>query len=295
MRRSKDLWFLGELAAAAVILALLLLLAIVANARASGVVNMLLGAGGNGPYNISASLTAGSNVVSGTGDVGYISGSIGSFSPTALSGNNAVYQLNDVLSSSTVIDAQLEISGFSSEPNQGWLGNVTCNGETYNGTNASSFTYTSGTADWVWGTSTAWALTNGSNYSCTVVYNVPFYSSSLSVTAGSNVVSGNGDIGYISGSIGSISGAALPGGYTIIWAVDTESGGTVTSATVEVDGFSSDPGKGWLGTVTFNGATLYASAANETYGSGTATWTWSTSSGWGFVDSDTYPGVVTSQ
>ena len=70
MRRPRiDPWFWAEMLAAAIALGLLAALAFISDARASGVTNMLLGAGGASL--LSTTLTAGSNVVSGNGEVGY--------------------------------------------------------------------------------------------------------------------------------------------------------------------------------------------------------------------------------
>lgn len=279
---------------AAILTVIVLLALITKRVFATGVLAALLGSGGTGPYTLSASLTAGGSG-SGTGTVGYISGSIGSLSPDALSGGLTVTEIGDFYSSSTLTDAVVTVSGFSAEPNQGWLGNVTCNGDTFNGA-AATFTYSGGVGNWEWATSTGWALTPTDNYSCTITYALPYYSASPSVTAGSNVVSGSGEIGYASGGLGSITGASLSGGYTITQVIDTESSGSIISCSLVVSGFSANPNRGWIGSATFNGVSFLASAASSySYSSGVATWTWSTSSGWGFASGSTYPGTVSYQ
>lgn len=294
MRRRAGLLFWAELAAAGTLLALLLVLALVTNAGATGTIAILLGSGGTGPYTLSSSLTAGGSG-SGTGTVGYISGSIGSLSPDTLSGGLTVTEIGDFYSSSTLTEAVVTVSGFSTEPNQGWLGNVTCNGDTFNGA-AATFTYSGGVGNWEWATSTGWGFSPTDGYSCTITYSVPYYSAAPSVTAGSNVVSGSGEIGYASGGLGSISGASLSGGYTITQVIDTESGGSIISCSLVVSGFSANPNRGWIGSATFNGVSFLASAVSSySYSSGVATWTWSTSSGWGFSNGSTYPGTVSYQ
>jgi hypothetical protein len=112
-----------------------------------------------------------------------------------------------------------------------------------------------------------------------------------SVTAGSNVVSGNGSIGYISGTIGSISSASIQG-YTIQAVSDTYvmGSGTITTR-ISISGFSAEPAQGWFVSATFNGNTFTtATAASYTYSAGTATWDWASSTGFGFVNTDVYPG-----
>lgn len=113
------------------------------------------------------------------------------------------------------------------------------------------------------------------------------------LTAGSNVVSGNGEVGYISGTIGSMSATGLVGGYTVTAVYDLVVSGSVTQEVVKINGFSSSPGGSWLGKVIFNSQTFVGSAATYSYSTGTATWTWGTAGGFGFTNTDVYPGTVT--
>jgi Zn-dependent metalloprotease len=84
--------------------------------------------------------------------------------------------------------------------------------------------------------------------------------------------------GYKSGFEGSYSPTALTGGRTLAEFDDIGacSGpcGTLTNGVVVVSGFSSDPGAGWLSSVTANGVTKLNSAAAYSYSSGSATWSW---------------------
>lgn len=119
------------------------------------------------------------------------------------------------------------------------------------------------------------------------------------LTAGSEGTPPNIIIGYCttaSGSgctatVGSMTTTSIPGGYTILAIDDAEVSGSFTYWVV-IDGFSASPGAGWLGGVTFNGVTYFGSAATFGYSSGTATWKWTSGSGWGFVNTDVYPGTV---
>lgn len=96
-------------------------------------------------------------------------------------------------------------------------------------------------------------------------------------------------IGFFHGTInyGSYTPTALTGGKTLIDFVDADSNGTV-----EVSGFTSDPGAGWLLSATGRGVTKQASAAVYSYSAGTATWEW-TNSVFGFQTSGTTSCIIT--
>ena len=95
-------------------------------------------------------------------------------------------------------------------------------------------------------------------------------------------------LGFFQGTInyGSYTPTALTGGKTLIDFVDTDSNGTV-----EVSGFTSDPGAGWLLSATGRGTTKLGSAATYSYSAGTATWQW-TNSPFGFQTSGTTSCIV---
>jgi hypothetical protein len=91
--------------------------------------------------------------------------------------------------------------------------------------------------------------------------------------------------GFSSGGFGSLTPAALTGGYTVTAMTDyqvvsTYKGGFSIAA-------ASDPGSGWLISLTAGNVTLNGSAATYSYSSGTATWTWPAGSYFGFVGSGT--------
>ena len=169
MRRPRiDPWFWAEVLVAAIALGLLAALAFISDARASGVTNMLLGAGA-GKNGLSTTLTAGANVVSGNGKVGYISGTIGSMSATGLVGGYTVTAVYDLLVSGPVTQEVVKISGFSSSPGGSWLGKVIFNSQTFVGS-AATYSYSTGTATWTWGTAGGWGFTSTDAYPGTITY-----------------------------------------------------------------------------------------------------------------------------
>jgi hypothetical protein len=102
---------------------------------------------------------------------GYISPSMGSYSPTGLTGGQTVIDIHDV-SGLCVNLAVVKISGFSSNPGSSWLTSVTCNGITKSSGSA-TYNYSAGTGSWGW-TASLFALTPlavGTNVSCTIVHN----------------------------------------------------------------------------------------------------------------------------
>lgn len=175
MRRRLDLGFAAELSAAAALLVLLALLAWWANARATGVTNMLLGAGGN---QLLSTLTAGTNVSSGTGFVGYCTvtdftgcaSSIGSLSASSIPGGYTIRGIVDVYASSSYTGSELAVSGFSASPGASWITRLVCNGVGKVGSTA-TYNYSTGTATWVWPSSeSAFGFSSGNNYSCYLVW-----------------------------------------------------------------------------------------------------------------------------
>jgi len=67
---------------------------------------------------------------------------------------------------------------------------------------------------------------------------------------------------------------------------------STTSFTVEMTGFSSDPGASYFSNITINGNSLDTSSASYSYSSGTATWSW-TSTNTALSIGTTYHPVVT--
>lgn len=91
--------------------------------------------------------------------------------------------------------------------------------------------------------------------------------------------------GYSSSGFGSYSPTGLTGGDTVVDIFDIFStfGACAASAAslVAVSGFSSNPGSGWLTSVTCNGVLNNGSSATYSYVSstGTASWSWTTAFG----------------
>jgi len=113
---------------------------------------------------------------SGGGGAQEISGfnsSIGSYSPTGLTGGGTVITIIDnqpFLCNTYTAFSQFAISK-SSNPGSSWLTSVTCNGVKNTGSSG-SFSYSSGIAQWTWfGTTFALLGKIGSNVSCSIVHN----------------------------------------------------------------------------------------------------------------------------
>lgn len=167
-------WFWAELLTVAIVLRLLAALAFISDARASGVTNMLLGAGG---YPILyTTLTAGTNVVSGNGEIGYCvtstgicSSNFGSMSSTSLVGGYTVTGIYDLVVDGSVTQEVVKINGFSSSPGGSWLGKVIFNSQTFVGS-AATYSYSTGTATWTWGTAGGWGFTSTDAYPGTITY-----------------------------------------------------------------------------------------------------------------------------
>ena len=84
--------------------------------------------------------------------------------------------------------------------------------------------------------------------------------------------------GYFSGVTGSYSPTVLTGGRTVYGVYDVLvffCSGVNTSILI-VSGFSSDPGKGWLTSITCNGVTNPSSFASYSYSGGMGSWHWTT-------------------
>jgi hypothetical protein len=101
---------------------------------------------------------------------------LGSYSPTGLTGGKAVSILEDVDAGSTSsctnpVSALLSVTGFSSSPGQSWTTSVTCGGVSKTGASA-SYSYSGGTASWTWSSTFGFkAKPVGSNVSCMIVHN----------------------------------------------------------------------------------------------------------------------------
>lgn len=269
--------------------ATLLAILIARTVFATGVLNVLLGIG-SGTYN--GSLTAGTNVSSGTGAIGYIQGSIGSLSTANVGPGLTITTYADFYTSGAFTETVLQVGGFSANPSYRWLNSVTFN-SAIRTQGTSQYSYSAGVATWTW-TSSAVGFVATNVYPGSASFNPgsQLITLSTTLTAGTNVSGGYGLNGYESGVIGSLSVSTISG-YTIGEITDVVSAGVVTGSGVYISGFASNPGSSWLNSVTFNGHTYPTSSAMYSYGSGTATWTWSTSTGFGFASPNAYPGTLT--
>jgi hypothetical protein len=105
---------------------------------------------------------------------GFSSGSFGSYSPVGLTGGESVEAIWDVdhygggPCGSASNSSFLSISGFSVDPGQDWLSSIKCNGVQNDGSAASSYSYSGGTASWAW--SQVFGIVNNSSVSCTIVH-----------------------------------------------------------------------------------------------------------------------------
>jgi hypothetical protein len=98
--------------------------------------------------------------------------SIGSYSPTGLTGGKTVALVIDRITSHPCVVGSisaLNVSGFSSNPGSSWLTSITCNGVT-NNASAASFSYSNGVASWTWSQRFGLFGKQGTNVSCTIVH-----------------------------------------------------------------------------------------------------------------------------
>jgi len=90
--------------------------------------------------------------------------------------------------------------------------------------------------------------------------------------------------GYVPPSTGSYSPTGLTGGKTVAYLFVIAAGPSCTGAPTGdfgASGFSSNPGQSWLTSVACNGTTKTGATATYSYSSGTAQWSWSSTT-WGF-------------
>jgi hypothetical protein len=98
--------------------------------------------------------------------------------------------------------------------------------------------------------------------------------------------------GFDTSLIGSMSPTKTADGLTYYAIFDLQ-GPDIAEANVVLSGFTSDPGQGWLGSVTALGVTKTAASATYSYSSGEATWTWPTK--FGFTGTGTTTVQITHQ
>jgi hypothetical protein len=98
------------------------------------------------------------------------------------------------------------------------------------------------------------------------------------------------------GAVSTFSPSATSGGNTYVTLMDkygsVKEGGDFQQSTFSVSGFSADPGKAWLTSISHVGTTLSgATASSYTYNAGVATWNW-TSGPIGLIDGSSTLTVV---
>jgi hypothetical protein len=101
-----------------------------------------------------------------------IGSSVGSYSPTGLTGGKTVVLAADFAQQFCAVNLSfLKVSGFSTNPGSGWLTSITCNGIT-NSPASGSFSFSGDTGYWQWsGRPFGLApLANGTNVSCAIVH-----------------------------------------------------------------------------------------------------------------------------
>jgi titin len=141
-----------------------------------------------------------------------------------------------------------------------------------------------GTAYTVWveaeTSSGAWGASSTASFTTAA-----YYTDLFSMTAGSQTIEGTGkppviediNCGYNPPSLGSISPTTTTNGLTLSTFYQQELYSAKTYNTVlEVTGFTSDPGSGWLSSIGF-GTALSGASATYSYSGGQAGWLWTTS------------------
>ena len=98
--------------------------------------------------------------------------SMGSYSPTGLTGGRNVGSLFEAVTCGTPNPSStINVTGFSSNPGSAWLTSLTCNGITKSAAGA-TFQYLFGTASWNFSGSFGFqSLPTGTSVSCEVVHN----------------------------------------------------------------------------------------------------------------------------
>lgn len=125
----------------------------------------------------SGSLFSGNDIFLGTvgnGSIGYALSGIGSLAPTVISGGLSLVSITDnyfvpskVATQPTYQSSSIAVSGFTSDPGQGWLLSVSANSVTRTGASA-SYTYSGGIATWRW--TSPFQFSNGVSYPITINY-----------------------------------------------------------------------------------------------------------------------------
>ena len=98
-------------------------------------------------------------------------GSIGSYTPTALTGGRTLRSFYDVALSNPQCPPKrgiVQVGGFAANPGSSWLVSAKCNGVTQTGASA-TFGYASGIATWSW--LTLFGFTSPGTLTCTVIHN----------------------------------------------------------------------------------------------------------------------------
>ena len=121
-------------------------------------------------------VTVGSKVSPPTCTWGYFPPSIGSYSPTVLTGFATVLGVYDIIVSGACLGsagAVFSASGFSFDPGKAWLTSISCNGVTKTGSTAITYFFAGGSASWHWASGNAFGFSGntGAQLPCTIVHN----------------------------------------------------------------------------------------------------------------------------
>ena len=102
---------------------------------------------------------------------GYLYGTYGSYSPTGLTGGDAVFRIDDEYTcpGTTYLESTLEVQ-FSSNPGSSWLTSITCNGIEKTGGTA-TYGFADNIGFWSWTNSFGLSGKSGSDVGCTIVHN----------------------------------------------------------------------------------------------------------------------------
>jgi hypothetical protein len=103
--------------------------------------------------------------------LGFINGSLGSYTPTGLTGGETLLAITDehpVSCGGSI--STLSVKGFSANPGAGWLTSITCDSVERLESSAISYTYTSSTGVAAWQFSGNFGFTNGGQVACSITH-----------------------------------------------------------------------------------------------------------------------------
>lgn len=124
------------------------------------------------PATWSFGITAAQRVVGSDSWTGYET-NLGSGTNLTSPDGHTLNSLVDTTQTDGVDGATFSISGFTSDPGQGYFGSLTANGNTQNAS-AATYSYSSGVATWVWNlsgsTANMFGFVSGDTYPCVMTY-----------------------------------------------------------------------------------------------------------------------------